>query len=208
MACNCEGQGNIYHIGMGCCTPIVANADNYYTKSEVDEMIDDVIISGGGISQETAQEMIDEAISELDIPTVPTNVSAFENDVPYLTHQSLEGYVTENELSAYTYDKATIDDKIADSGTFDPTQYYNKTATNALLAEKADTATTYSKVETDSLLSNKANTSDLNAYYNKSQTDALFATKAEMPKIWHGTKTEYNNIEHKDANTIYLIYEN
>ena len=28
---------------MGCCQPIVANADNYYTKSEVDEMISNLI---------------------------------------------------------------------------------------------------------------------------------------------------------------------
>ena len=202
MACNCEG--NVYNIGMGCCTPVVANADAYYTKSEVD----DLITSGGGISQETAQEMIDASIAEIDIPTVPTLVSAFENDVPYLTsHQSLEGYITENDLTAYTYDKETIDNKITQGGIFDPTQYYNKTATNELLAAKADTATTYSKVETNSLLSSKADTSDLNSYYNKSQSDALFATKGEVPKIWHGTKTQYNNIVNKDADTIYLVYE-
>lgn len=181
MACNCN-EGNVYHIGMGCCTPVVANADAYYTKSEIDKKIDDIIISGGGITQEIAQEMIDASIAEIDIPTVPTRVSAFENDVPYLTqHQSLEGYVTENNLTAYTYDKETIEDKIAQGSIFDPTQYYNKTATNELLAAKADTATTYSKTETDSLLSNKANTSDLNDYYNKSQADTLFATKSEIP---------------------------
>lgn len=202
MACNCEG--NVYNIGMGCCIPVVANADAYYTKSEVDNLI----TSGGGISQETAQEMIDASIAEIDIPTVPTLVSAFENDVPYLTsHQSLEGYITENDLTAYTYDKETIDNKITQGGIFDPTQYYNKTATNELLAAKADTATTYSKVETNSLLSSKADTSDLNSYYNKSQSDTLFATKGEVPKIWHGTKTQYNNIVNKDADTIYLVYE-
>ena len=39
MACNCNEDGKVINIGMGCCVPIVANAGNYYTKSEVDEMI-------------------------------------------------------------------------------------------------------------------------------------------------------------------------
>ena len=43
MACNCNEEGNVINIGMGCCVPIVANADNYYTKSEVDEMISNLI---------------------------------------------------------------------------------------------------------------------------------------------------------------------
>ena len=219
---------------MGCVTPIVANADNYYTKSEVDEKIDDIIISGGGITSGEVQSMIDESI--------PTNVSAFVNDVPYLTeHQdlsnyalksdltpitsglsalndevddlstamenkadkseipSLNGYATEAYVQGYTYDKATIDEKVAGGGTFDPTQYYNKTATNALLAEKADTATTYSKVEVNNLLSNKADTTALNDYYNKTQTDALLNNKLDATAY---TPTDLSNYDTKsEVNT-------
>ena len=43
MACNCNEEGKVINIGMGCCQLIVANADNYYTKSEVDEMISNLI---------------------------------------------------------------------------------------------------------------------------------------------------------------------
>ena len=43
MACNCNEYGKMINIGMGCCQPIVANADNYYTKSEVDKMISNLI---------------------------------------------------------------------------------------------------------------------------------------------------------------------
>lgn len=68
MACNCNENGNIYNIGFGCCVPVVANADNYYTKDEVDEKLEEVVISGGGV-----------------------------------TYNEMENYVT-----AYTYDKATI----------------------------------------------------------------------------------------------------
>ena len=59
---------------------------------------------------------------------------------------------TDSAIAAYTYDKATIDQKVAEGGTFDPTQYYDKTATDNLLANKADTATTYTKNEVDNAI--------------------------------------------------------
>ena len=87
-----------------------------------------------------------------EIPTVPTNVSAFVNDVPYLTeHQSLSGYATENYVQNYTYDKQTIDDKVAQGGTFDPTLYYQKSETS-------------SKTEIDSALADKLAVSDFQTY--------------------------------------------
>ena len=74
----------------------------------------------------------------------------------YYTTAQTQAYVT-----AYTYDKQTIDDKITQSGTFDPTQYYttantySKTEVDAALAGKADTATTYTKTEVDTALGGK-----------------------------------------------------
>ena len=55
----------------------------------------------------------------------------------YYTTAQTQAYVT-----GYTYDKATIDQKVQDSGTFDPTQYYT-------------TAQTYSKSEVDTALNGK-----------------------------------------------------
>lgn len=75
-----------------------------------------------------------------------------------------------DQLTAYTYDKATIDSKVASGGTFDPTNYYNKTDVNNLLDYKADTATTYNKDEVDALLSGKTDVSALNNYYKKTET--------------------------------------
>lgn len=77
----------------------------------------------------------------------------------YLTeHQSLSGYATEEYVQDYTYDKQTIDDKVAQGGTFDPTQYYNKAATDALLDEKLD-VTAYTPT-------------DLSNYYQKDETSS------------------------------------
>lgn len=107
MACDC---GNTYNIGMGCCQPVLVNANNYYTKSEVDEKIDEIIISGGGVTEDEVQDMID---------------------------KSLDGYATEQWVENYTYDKETIDAKISQSGEFDPTQYYNKTEIDSMLEDNA-----------------------------------------------------------------------
>ena len=38
MACNCNEEGKVINIGIGCCQQIVANADKNYTKSEDNEM--------------------------------------------------------------------------------------------------------------------------------------------------------------------------
>ena len=187
MACNCnDNKTNCYNISMGCVVPALANPNAYYTKSEVDEKLEDIIASGCCITPEEVDEKIESAITDIDlseyakkseIPTVPSNVSAFVNDVPYLTeHQSLSGYATEQwvqnqhyitgvdlsdyatkeYVSGYTYDKETIDEKVAGGGSFDPTQYYNKTQTNALLDEKLD-VTAYTPT-------------DLSNYYIKSET--------------------------------------
>ena len=227
--CNC---GNVYNVGMGCCEPVLGPIENYYTKYQVDKLIEGAVISGccitpeevdekieeaisgisvSGVTEEELQEAIDEAKTEIEaeMPVVPTNVSAFNNDVPYLTeHQSLSAYstteemneaisaatdnlatvdyvntqissqtadfVTGEELSSYTYDKATIDSKIASGGTFDPTQYYNKAATDELLAEKLD-ASAYTPT-------------DLSNYYNKQEVDNKIASakteiEGEIPSL-------------------------
>lgn len=68
---------------------------------------------------------------------------------------------TQSYVQGYTYDKSTIDQKISQSGTFDPTQYYDtahtysKTEVNTLLDGKANASTTYTKTEVDSALSGK-----------------------------------------------------
>lgn len=136
------------------------------------------------------------------IPTVPTSNTAFTNDAGYITSSALNGYATEDyvtaststkldvstfetysgnvesalngkqpigdyvtgsQMSAFTYDKQTIDEKIAEGGIFDPTQYYT-------------TAQTYSKTETNSLLDEKLDATaytptDLSNYDTKSEVN-------------------------------------
>lgn len=114
-------------------TSYIADAENYYTKVEIDTKLEDIVESGCCITPQEVDEKIDAAISGIDlsdyatqqwvedkhyisgvdlsnyatkseIPTVPTKVSAFENDVPYLTeHQSLSGYATEQWVTNQGY---------------------------------------------------------------------------------------------------------
>lgn len=122
----------------------------------------------------TGVDLSDYALKS-EIPVVPTSNTAFTNDAGYLTeHQSLSGYATEAFVSGFTYDKATIDEKVAGGGSFDPSQYYNKTATDELLAEKLD-ATAYTPT-------------DLSNYYTKSEVDneiisAITDVEAEIPVV-------------------------
>lgn len=329
MSCNCEGK--TINIGMGCCTPVLGPIEHYYTKGQIDDIIEGLEISGGCCITEaevdekiaSAKTQIEQEIPSLsgyateqwvedkhyitgvdlsnyalksEIPVVPTSNTAFTNDAGYLTeHQSLSGYATEAFVSAYTYDKETIDEKVAGGGTFDPTQYYNKTATDALLNEKLDaTAYTptdlsnyYNKTETNNQISSA--TADMatqtwvtNQHYITGVDLSNYATKAEIPvvptsntaftndagyltehqslsaysttsevntlinqsvsgkvdtntytaytattqttisskadsstlnnyllksKIWCGTQLEYDSIQNKDSETLYLIHE-
>lgn len=73
---------------------------------------------------------------------IPTKTSQLTNDSGYLTeHQSLDEYYTKGQVDTKFgdyYNKSEVDEKIAESGTFDPTQYYTKTDTDTLLGKKAD----------------------------------------------------------------------
>jgi hypothetical protein len=241
---------------MGCCVPVVANADAYYTKSEIDEKIDDIASSGCCITPEEVDEKISNATDGLAteqwvedkhyITSVDLSDYALKEEIPDIsgyateqwvndqgflkTHQSLEGYATENWVQSqgyltqhqdlsdyalkseipdisglasetyvnnYTYDKATIDEKVAGGGTFDPTQYYNKTQTNELLDNKLDASAYtpcdlsnyYTKSETNNQISNA--TTDMatktwvqsQGYLTQHQDLSNYALKSEIPDI-------------------------
>ena len=76
--------------------------DNYYTKTEVDEALNNVQVDLTGYATETYVQSQINAIPEVDLSgyalntDIPTKVSELENDSGYLTeHQSLDGLATE-----------------------------------------------------------------------------------------------------------------
>ena len=115
-----------------------ANTSDVYTKSEVDQAIDEAIAGGvadltnyytksESDAKYATQTVVNEEIAtritairevnttleskadKSDIPTVPTNVSAFTNDAGYLTqHQSLSNYYTKSEIDTMVGDIETL----------------------------------------------------------------------------------------------------
>lgn len=72
-----------------------AEKGNYYTKSEVDASLES-------------------KANKSEIPTVPTNVSAFTNDAGYLTeHQSLDNYYTKTESDGKYATQVVVNEEIA-----------------------------------------------------------------------------------------------
>ena len=76
MGCNCNDR--TYSISMGCCEPVLAPIENYYTKYQVDKLIESATTSGCCITPEEVDEKIASAKTEI------------ENEIP-----SLSGYATE-----------------------------------------------------------------------------------------------------------------
>ena len=110
--------------------------------------IKDVTIEGESVKCLVISFNTDAGKQDINIP-----ISQVFDASNYYTKAQTESYV-----QGYTYDKDTIDQKVAEGGKFDPTQYYNKTATDALLANKADTATTYTKTEVDNAITTATST--------------------------------------------------
>ena len=114
MGCDCK---KTYSIGMGCCQPVLAPADNYYTKYQVDQLIESATTSGCCITPEEVDEKIEEAISGITISGVTEEQmdeaiaeakAEIESEIPslsgYATEQWVEdqGYLTEHQsLSGY-----------------------------------------------------------------------------------------------------------
>lgn len=94
-----DGEGNVELKAINPEGGESADVDlsNYYTKEETDTRIEEAI-EGIEIPDVPEVDLSDYA-KKSDIPTVPTNVSAFTNDAGYLTeHQSLEEYAKKSDI--------------------------------------------------------------------------------------------------------------
>ena len=131
----------------------VADVDlgNYYNKSQVDQLLA-LKANISSLATVATSGSYNDLSDKPVIPTVPTNVSAFNNDAGYLTeHQSLDNYYnksqTDNLLAGKQHTltagaNITIENNvISATGSGEPadlTNYYTKTETNTLLNAMAD----------------------------------------------------------------------
>lgn len=139
-----------------------AEKGNYYTKSEVDT------------SLETKAD-------KTEIPTVPTNVSAFTNDAGYLTeHQSLDNYYTKTESDGKYATQVVVNEEIA-------TRIREIRDVKDAIKTKADKSEIPTVPTNVSAFTNDAGYltehQSLNNYYTKSEVDTSLETKADKTEI-------------------------
>ena len=141
-----------YHGGTGGTEVFSFDASPFLVDGMIESVVITSVTSGG--SEVQVLEITWNSAAGGQVTDIP--LTAIFDPSNYYTTAQTQAYVT-----AYTYDKQTIDEKISQSGTFDPTQYYttantySKTEVDTALAGKADTATTYTKTEVDTALTGK-----------------------------------------------------
>ena len=187
-----EGTGSIVEI-LGT-KANKSELDNYALKSDieplavksaVDNAIDSAVanltvaindkLDASYLPTLATKEDIEPLALKSEIQTVPTNVSAFENDANYLTaHQSLEGYATEQY----------VDNKISDliAGADE-----NFDTLNELAYALTNEDTGLGKV--NNALNDKANVVDV---YNKTAADDKFVDKAKYDELNNKYTTLFN----------------
>ena len=113
------------------------------------------------------------------IGDIPTKLSQLENDMNFITEESLEGYAKVEDV----YTKAEVDEVVAAKA--DSADVYTKEEVDEKLAVKADADAVYTKEAVDEALAVKADSTDV---YTKAEVDEAVAVKADAETVY--TKEE------------------
>lgn len=132
-------------------TSINNKLTNYYTKNEVDTKLSNVQVDLTGYATEKyvdekvdavdVSEQLKDYAKKEDIKPIPTEVSAFNNDVGYLTNEDLENYALKSEVPSINglASEDYVNQKIAEVDVSDQLADY---------AKKSELTTVSSKVNT------------------------------------------------------------
>ena len=201
---NCCNNNVYYEDDMkrweSCPSTALANADNYYTKHQIDEMLEDIETSGTcecdyeWIEDELSKKLDASAYTPVDLSDyalktdIPTSNSALTNDAGYLTeHQPLK---TINNISLV----GTGNIEIGSGSSVDLSDYWTSAQT-----QSAITSSVSGKTDNSSFT---AHTADTTVHITSTERN----TWNNKANVWCGTEQQYNNLQSKDNNTIYLIY--
>lgn len=227
MNCGCENTREIFPE---CdktrwevqCSSYIEDASNYYTKKQVDDLIESATTSGSCcITPEEVDEKIESAKTEIEseIPTVPTSNTAFTNDAGYLTeHQSLSAYSTTDEVNSAITQAVSGKQDTLSAGT-------NITIVdNVISATGGGSGVTSGEVQTMINEATSGLQQTLSAGTNvQIQSNVISATDTKytagdnitisnqnvistITKFWCGTQAQYDQITTKDPNTVYMIH--
>lgn len=196
--CDCNKTTN---ISMGCCVPTLGPIEAYYTKFTIDRKLEEItsaITSGCCITPEEVDEKIASAKTEIEAEIPSLDGYATEDYVNAQISSQTSDFVTGEQLSSYTYDKTTIDEKIAGGGIFDPTQYY----TTAQTINLVESAVTRVEAEIPTVPTN------VSAFNNDAHYVTSASTETQITNhFWCGTQYEYDHLPSKQNNILYLIHE-
>lgn len=192
---------------------------NYYTKGDTNKLLDakadktalEAVSSSLGTDYYTKTQTDGKLADYAKKTELPTKTSELTNDSDYATNAGIaDNY----------YNKQEVDNKITQSGTFDPTQYYTKSDTDNLLDAKADkTALEQYALKTDIPTKVSAFENDkgyltehqsLDEYYTKTQTDTKlnsYALKSDIPTVPTKTSELTNDSGFVDGGGILNIWQ-
>ena len=177
-------------------------SDQEDLRSELDSIVDSI----PDTSNLATKDELDTKANKTEVYTK----SEIDNKGFLTEHQSLEDYALKTDIPDISnlaakdevafkndvYTKTEVDEKIESAGNFDANLYYDKTATDSLLANKADTSSLdgkVDKVEGKSLVDNSeiARLATL-TNYDDTEVKNQIATKANSADVY--TKTEIDNM--------------
>lgn len=99
-----------------CCSTQLADAQRYYEKWQIDKMLEDIVISGGGVTSGMVEEMIDESISGVteQINELATVVSGQTEEIlnrytKEETNELLQAYLTKLEANSMFANYSKVD---------------------------------------------------------------------------------------------------
>lgn len=157
----------------------LANADNYYTKKEVDDLLDDIVVSGDGITADEAQDLIDSSLS--DYYTKEEIDAGFDTVNNELTKKLDASAYTPTDLSQYWTSAET-------AAVIEDNEYVISQAINELKYTKQDALVSGENIKTINGISlvgegdiqiGSGGTTDLSNYYNKQETNNLLDNKLD-----------------------------
>ena len=145
---------------------------NYYTKAEIDDNFQPI---GNYVSASTYTAFTSTTKASID------TLRGTKLDISAYTPSDLSNYYTKSEVYSKdeTYNKNEIDDKIIQSGTFDPTQYYTKGQCDSRFALKDEMPSLDGYASEEWVTSkNYATNAELVTYVNnlQQQINSLMAT--------------------------------
>lgn len=157
----------------------LANADNYYTKKEVDDLLDDIVVSGDGITADEAQDLIDSSLQDYyDKDEIDAAFDTVNNE---LANKLDASAYTPTDLSQYWTSAET-------AAVIEDNEYVISQAINELKDTKQDVLVSGENIKTINGISlvgegnveiGSGGTTDLSNYYTKSETNDLLDDKLD-----------------------------